>query len=227
MVQFLSRFSVRSQVSSIAALGVLALLGAGGVLTVMRFEQDRLQHELNEVTVADRAAGKVASTLESARNTANLFFAQKREPLLDQRKATLAETQAALRLLLHPGLPVEVRERAGAVRDLLVAYDTGFAAIVQMMQRIGLDENQGLQGGLRRSVRSVEARLAELGKEGLDELTLSRLNVLMLQMRRHEKDFMLRSDARYVQAMEQPVVSFAAHLRQSELPADIKQAIEG
>ena len=107
MVQFLSRFSVRSQVSSIAALGVLALLGAGGVLSVMRFEQDQLQHELNEVTVADRAAGKVAGTLESARNTANLFFAQRREPLLDQRRAALAETQTALGLLPGLGCPVK------------------------------------------------------------------------------------------------------------------------
>ncbi|MFC7739194.1 methyl-accepting chemotaxis protein [Roseomonas sp. GCM10028921] len=226
-MQFLARFSVRSQVSSIAALGVLALIGAGGVLAVMGFEQNQLQRGVNQVIVADRAASKVASTLESARNTANLFFAQKREPLLDQRRATLGETQAALGLLVQPGLPAEVRERANAVRASLETYDAQFATIVQTIQRIGLDENQGLQGSLRQSVRGVEAGLAELGKQSLDALTLAQLNVQMLQMRRHEKDFILRSDARYVRAMEQPMAAFTALLQQLDLPAETKRAISG
>ena len=61
-----------------------------------------------------------------------------------------------------------------------------FAAVVETRKRLGLNENSGLEGAMRKSVHAIEARLKDFDEP--------RLTVLMLMMRRHEKDFMLRRD---------------------------------
>ena len=68
-------------------------------------------------------------------------------------------------------------------------YQTNFEALMQKQQEIGLDPKSGLYGALRAAVHQAESRLKALG----DDKAL----VLVLQLRRAEKDFMLRSDLKY------------------------------
>ncbi|MFX8653078.1 hypothetical protein ABTM19_20345, partial [Acinetobacter baumannii] len=82
----------------------------------------------------------------------------------------------------------------------LADYQGHFDAVVETKQRLGLDEKSGLEGRLRASVHEIEAKV--------DQLRQPPLLVTMLMMRRHEKDFMLRRDARYGQEMKKRAAEF-------------------
>jgi methyl-accepting chemotaxis protein len=71
-------------------------------------------------------------------------------------------------------------------------------------------------------VHDVEDRLAALAKLSPNPLVLARMDVAMLMMRRHEKDLMLRRDAKYLHDMDARAREFADLLTASNLPAPTK-----
>ena len=73
-----------------------------------------------------------------------------------------------------------------------------------VLVELGLDENKGLQGALRNAIREVEARTGKLG-------ALS-VQVSILTLRRHEKDFLARDEARYVTQLQAELPKLAAAL---------------
>src|ERR1700746_2323552 len=77
---------------------------------------------------------------------------------------------------------------------------------------MGFNEKDGLQGKLRAAVHSVESKLKTFDQP--------RLSVLMLMMRRHEKDFMLRGDEKYGDQLTDSASEFLTELKKAELPAD-------
>jgi hypothetical protein len=70
-------------------------------------------------------------------------------------------------------------------------YRTQFFSLVSLQTQIGLDENSGFQGRFRQATHRLE--------EQLQRFNQTDLQVLMLQMRRSEKDFLLRKLLDYVE----------------------------
>ncbi|MBB4370575.1 methyl-accepting chemotaxis protein [Bradyrhizobium sp. cir1] len=97
-------------------------------------------------------------------------------------------------------------------------YATRFNNVVSAQRVLGLTENDGLQGKLREAVHQAEARLAHFNEP--------HLTVLMLMMRRHEKDFMLRHEEKYGDELEKRVAEFEAALAASEFSSDAKAELK-
>ena len=76
----------------------------------------------------------------------------------------------------------------------MTAYGKAFNDLVAQQQKIGLGPEDGLYGKLRAAVHEVENGLKQLDQQGL--------LITMLQLRRAEKDFMLRSDIQYLDRFE-------------------------
>ncbi|MCK1743739.1 hypothetical protein IVA80_23535 [Bradyrhizobium sp. 139] len=74
-------------------------------------------------------------------------------------------------------------KEAAFLRPVINLYATRFQNVVLAQRNLGFSENDGFHGKLRHAVHAAEQRLAQLGQP--------RLTILMLMMRRHEKDFML------------------------------------
>ena len=89
--------------------------------------------------------------------------------------------------------------------------------MVSAQKLIGFNENDGLQGKLRAAVHSVESKLKTFDQP--------RLAVLMLMMRRHEKDFMLRGDEKYGDELTTRASEFKTALAKADLPDDEKAEI--
>ena len=81
-----------------------------------------------------------------------------------------------------------------AMQASLKKYQANFIAVVEQKRELGLDEKSGLEGRLRASVHDIESRVEALHEQSL--------MLTMLTMRRHEKDFMLRRDAKYGDEMK-------------------------
>ncbi|SEI81955.1 Methyl-accepting chemotaxis protein [Allopseudospirillum japonicum] len=99
----------------------------------------------------------------------------------------------------------------------LSEYQKAFHQLVEAQQRSGLDETQGLYGRLRASVHAVEAVLREESQ--------AQLLVDVLMLRRHEKDFMLRRDMKYVHQFRQQMQRLQQSLARYALlsPTQLKQ----
>lgn len=79
-------------------------------------------------------------------------------------------------------------------------YLASFVALVEKKKTLGLDETSGLQGSLRAAVQETE--------EFLGTLEQPELVVKMLMMRRHEKDFIMRGDEKYVTRLDDRIAEF-------------------
>ncbi|WP_319801760.1 methyl-accepting chemotaxis protein [Rhodobium gokarnense] len=111
----------------------------------------------------------------------------------------------------------EITGEADQVKAGFDTYVTSFKAVVSASIARGLAPDKGLQGSLRSSVHDVEDRLKAFDAP--------RLAADMLMLRRHEKDFMLRGDPKYVDRLKKGVETFSATLAASDLPAADKAQI--
>ncbi|MGO1295843.1 MAG: methyl-accepting chemotaxis protein [Vibrio sp.] len=91
-------------------------------------------------------------------------------------------------------------------------YQANFTAVVNASKELGLTPQTGLQGKLRGAVHDIEDELSALNQDAL--------LVIMLQLRRHEKDFMLRKNPKYINAFNQRLDQLENSVQSSSLPSD-------
>ncbi|MBK8157479.1 MAG: HAMP domain-containing protein [Rhodospirillaceae bacterium] len=103
------------------------------------------------------------------------------------------------------------------IRTGVDSYKSAFATTTGDWIAIGLNDELGLRAKLRKSVHDVEEKLKALS---LDKLTIS-----MLMLRRVEKDFLLRLDPKYVEAHAKASADFIADLELTAVPPADKEQI--
>ncbi|WP_257166210.1 methyl-accepting chemotaxis protein [Bradyrhizobium sp. SRS-191] len=211
------RFGLKSQilclgVAGVAVIGCLYLAG----LSIER----RSQQMADRVATLAGLSGGIWERLLQARGTATEFL----QKPSDAKVATHEQIVTSIRSQLDRADAIlaaapddETARQAASSREAITGYATRFANVVAAQKTIGFDENDGLQGKLRSAVRSIETQLTKYDQP--------RLAVLMLMMRRHEKDFMLRGDPKYGDDLRKRVDEFGAELAKSDLPDAIKAEI--
>ncbi|MBO8086434.1 MAG: methyl-accepting chemotaxis protein [Marichromatium sp.] len=138
---------------------------------------------------------ELALELTGLEREARLFIDQLDPASIDRfqaRAQSLARLRAALRARLdRQGLGGEVLEPfTGALDQATDAFER----LVATYREVGLDPRSGLYGSLREAVHQAEAAVEALGRDDL--------LVGILQLRRNEKDFMLRDVRDYVARFE-------------------------
>ena len=103
------------------------------------------------------------------------------------------------------------------VAEVLEQYRDKFMQLVSVQQTIGLHHTDGLYGSLRKAVHNVE--------DVLKAQNNYRLMSDMLMLRRNEKDFMLRSDLKYLDKFNRNIALFEENLAASPIPGDSQQVI--
>lgn len=96
----------------------------------------------------------------------------------------------------------------------VLAYDQSFTKTVFLLQERGFVDT-GLEGDFRTAVQAIEAQIYD--REGLDQLVIT-----MLQIRRPEKDYLLRGDQQYVDNVHDLV----AALKSQTLTSDVLTTAE-
>ena len=100
---------------------------------------------------------------------------------------------------------------------LITNYNNNFSEVVRLQQQIGLNPKDGLYGKLRTAVHEVEVLLKE--QDNFELLSA------MLQLRRAEKDFMLRFDAKYLTRFNELISTFKQKITQADLQSSYKSQI--
>lgn len=104
------------------------------------------------------------------------------------------------------------------LQKVLSEYSAEFDKLVAIEQQVGLTPTDGLYGTLRNSVHEIEDVLKD---QNNDDLMVS-----MLMLRRHEKDFMLRTDPKYIDKFTQTAAEFSSKISNSYLPNSTQRQIQ-
>jgi methyl-accepting chemotaxis protein len=203
------------KISAIGIVGVIGVILVGGIHmygeSAMSGYREAAEHarsisELNDKIEIELLEGRRAEKDFLLRNDA-----KKAERQIEIGKSVAADIDSLLAKVVAVGKPDLARQIA-AMNSSLKQYQAHFTLVVEQKLKLGLDENAGLEGRLRLSVHDIESKVAAL--------RMQPLLVNMLMMRRHEKDFMLRRDSKYGDAMKNSASEFAADID----GADISEA---
>ncbi|MET3906255.1 methyl-accepting chemotaxis protein [Bradyrhizobium sp. S3.3.6] len=205
------------KITAIGVIGVVGVVLIGGIHLygerAMGLSRDAAE---NARTVFELNNNIAVELLEGRR--AEKDFLLRSDPARAQRQLEISRQVARdiekLRGRIAALGKPELAQKIDAMNEALKIYQIRFATVVAERERLGLDENSGLEGRLRTSVHEIESKV--------DQLQNSALKVIMLMMRRHEKDFMLRRNAKYGDEMKKRASEFLAGVDAAAVPDDAK-----
>ncbi|MEO3427208.1 HAMP domain-containing methyl-accepting chemotaxis protein [Pelagibius sp. CAU 1746] len=218
-MRFLNSLKIRTRICILAVLAAGGLLALSGTYFVsdVRLRQAMTTTE-SLVEVKQLVAAVEIGTLNMRRREKD-FLLRGELQYVDKYDRDAARVIESLDALHLPDSAAEVETAVAALHAGVAEHRAQFAKLVELLQRLGLDETSGLQGQLRKAVHDIEERLKE---SDLPDLTIK-----MLMMRRHEKDFMLRGEQKYIERIEERRVEFERLLAAAPLTFASKQEIEG
>ena len=222
-MSFLNGFSLRlaHKITAIGIVGVAGVILVGGMhmygesaTAVYRdaAESARTLFELNSKIEVELLEGRRAEKDFLLRNDP-----KKAESQIEISNSVVADIGTLREKVVAVGKQ-DLARQIEAMSTSLKQYQAHFAAVVEQKRQLGLDEKSGLEGRLRSSVHDIESRV--------DQLHESALVITMLMMRRHEKDFMLRRDAKYGDEMTKRASEFAAEIENGNIPEAAKTELK-
>jgi methyl-accepting chemotaxis protein len=204
----------------IVTLGIAGAVVAGAISLAGLYTASRVQQESDASVQFRFQVMSLAQSYLEAGQVANAFL-QKHDDRHIQKHADILQQAAAYLTAIESAiapLPADdPLKSAGSLRAGINQYAIRFQNVVSAQRVLGLNENQGLQGKLRTAVHQIESRLSPLEETGLTNL--------VLMMRRHEKDFILRGDEKYGDELQKRADEFRARLAASNLPGELKSEL--
>ncbi|TQF36262.1 chemotaxis protein [Bradyrhizobium sp. UNPF46] len=218
----MSGISIRltHKVMAIGLFGLVGLVAFGSIYQIGSLSQDTSRDIAEEARRMSDLNQRVSQQMLEARR-AEKDFQLRRDQAYTKRHAELASDivrnldglGSATRAAAYAG----IGEKVSQVRAGFERYAKEFTAVEQAEIKLGLNETLGLSGSLRTAVHDIETKLKEIDDP--------RLTSGMLTMRRHEKDFMLRRDQKYVEALKKTAAEFSKQVEASTILPAIKADI--
>ncbi|MBB5047375.1 methyl-accepting chemotaxis protein [Rhodopseudomonas rhenobacensis] len=203
------------KISSIAALGIAGLLLLGGLYLLGDAKQDVFRKADDSARSLEALQNKVLVTILRMRRAEKDFLLRKDEKNVQEHLQMSKEVSADLDDMRRQASALgqnDLVQNLNAMQAGTADYDAHFAALTAARVKLGLKEDKGLEGSLRASVHAIEGALKAFDRPSLA--------VTMLMMRRHEKDFMLRGEAKSGDDMKKRAAEFSAQLARSDIPAE-------
>ncbi len=202
--------------------GVLIAMIAGGTGIGYRKAESAhnlsarlINHDLAEQDAAQAALMSIYKAQIQEQRFASLHEAN--APTLHQQ--AMAEFKKHLATLATATPDESRRQQAQALQTAADAYSIDFQKIVTIKTSKGLTSTTGFQGQLRSAVHTIEAKVKDQG--------LAELSVILLMVRRHEKDYMLRSDPIYLTEIAKRIAEFSEQMKQFSLPENQQREVMG
>jgi methyl-accepting chemotaxis protein len=198
--------------AGVAVVGIINVIGMG--------IEDASRRTADEFGRLALSTAKISEGLLQARQIATEFLQKPDDKKVASHEAILTASSQYLAEIeqLTGSLPDgDPLRQASSFRAGINMYTTRFSNVAAAQKLIGFNENDGLQGKLRTAVHSVESQLKKYDQP--------RLAVLMLMMRRHEKDFMLRGDEKYGDELKKRVGEFSVELAKTDMPDEARKEV--
>ena len=202
----MSGISIRltHKVMAIGLFGLIGLVAFGSIYQIGTLSQDMSREAAESARRLSDLNQRISQQMLDARRAEKDFqlqrdqsYAKRHAVLVSDITGDLDRLGSAARAAGH----AEVGEKVSLARAGFERYSSAFAAVEQDEIKLGLNETLGLSGSLRTAVHDIESKLKEVDDP--------RLTSGMLMMRRHEKDFMLRRDGKYLDSLKKTAAEFS------------------
>lgn len=197
---------IRSIARDIQKLVWMSLAALAAVCVIFAAKQI-FEHSMNsKVAIKQNLLEEVYSleTLFLKARRAEKDFLLRKDAKYVERHAGIAQNMTTQIDLIEGQIQdlraAEAPQNLISLRGAVEQYIQGFATLTSANAALGLDEESGLQGTLRSAVKTAETSLNAFNNPVLQ--------VKMLMMRRHEKDFIMRGDPKYVDRLNARVAEF-------------------
>ncbi|MBB1427854.1 methyl-accepting chemotaxis protein [Shewanella sp. SG44-2] len=194
--------------SLISISSVLAMFGLQNYSESVLLE---LSTASNSIVEIEKKVLELRTEEKDFLHRADTVYIEKFKHSMDDIVVYMAEVRVALE---HQGMNVDALDH---FKKNLNDYKTIFNEIIALKVEIGLTPESGLYGDLRSAVKKVEIVLSDNAEDAL--------LVAMLQLRRSEKDFMLRRDPKYIQAFDDGIARFLTQIQQSNIMFSQKELL--
>ncbi len=124
--------------------------------------------------------------------------------LLEQRTRALAQDQ-------------DLAAIGQAMTGFATTYQDNLLALIEASRVKGVDEDKGLQGAFRRAVHELQQRSRNFNA--------GELYVTLLQMRRSEKDLLLRDDVQYAERVRNLIKRFRGLAQAGDFYPEVRQSL--
>ena len=213
------------KIMAIGLVGLIGLLAFGAIYQAGTWSQEASRIVAGEGRAVSDLNKQLSLGMLEARRTEKDFQLRRDESYLKRHSelsAVIARDLEKLRSLAKSSGFESLLGKIDAVQRGFATYLKNFTALAQAEIKLGLNEKLGLTGSLRGAVHDIETRLKEVDDP--------RLTSAMLMLRRHEKDFMLRRDEKYVGELKKTATAFEKSLAGSgiepALRADISAKLQ-
>jgi methyl-accepting chemotaxis protein len=205
-------------------LSLLAILAGIGFLILISYNYSATSTLMDFNNISRKTVQLEADILMLRRHEKD-FISRKDLKYTDKFKRTFIEATTTLSQIENQLLSVELtNEHITELRALLTTYQRTFSLLVKQQQIVGLNAKDGLYGSLRSEVHQIENLLLERENLSGSSLELNSLMRTMLMLRRHEKDFMLRRDVKYVDKFNKRIDVMQVKLTNSTLAGNFNQS---
>ena len=205
----------------IVTLSIIALVG---IISIFGIISIKLK-SITETETAYSNGAHLKSTVQDVNASAlNMrraekdFFLRKDKKYVERYKQYVHEMQESLKKVSHYTTDKIMLKDMKDVQTLSEKHDAQFTFVKDLLIEIGLTENDGLEGKLRKNIKSLEGTLKNLSNN-------QELLIKTLMMRRHEKDFMLRKDDKYEKRILERSNEFKALLAKANYSSKIKAGL--
>ena len=130
---------------------------------------------------------------------------------------SLKQVRTLLKTIRQVSSGPEREQDVAAAGQAVDTYERQFNEMLVAFRKRGLTHDEGLELELRNAVHAIE--------KSVSEQSLPELSVLMLLCRRHEKDYIIRDDEKWLKDIPKHIEDFKAKMKKSELPADVQANI--
>ena len=212
MNSFLNNFSIKHK------LIAMTLVALSGVLLMLVLKIS-FNERISTMNKALESVHLINNKMLELRRNEKDFLARndmKYDVKFEQNHQQLISLTQSLNKLIND-IGFQDTQAAIQLERVFNDYKNGFKQLVQIKNEIGLTPKTGAYGVLRDAVHEAEKQV----KAQSDWQLLS--SILML--RRREKDFMLRSDVKYLESFEKDLIIFNQALSASGISAPTKTTI--
>lgn len=184
-------------------------------LLLLLFSTNYFSYQIKQLESAKSTVQQIGITALQLRRNEKDFLIRKLPKYLDKHQGNFSQLNNQLDVLSQLKQDISINIPTAELKSSFLEYREQFIALSQTMTTKGLDKNSGLYGELRQATHELE----DIYK-AINDISLQ---VTLLSVRRHEKDYMLRQDAKYLDKLAQELATLKVN---SQTVANTTQLID-
>jgi len=200
---------ISQRVMLLAAMALVGIITICAIFIGQRHVEHGYRAAADALAESKADVASLSASVSASYMFQQAFLLEKEMASTEKFKAAVSEGRGVLASLRRSATP-ELAAQLDQLSIGLTAYEAAFDTLVKNNQDLGLDQDNGLQGAMRSAVHSIEGRL--------DSVDDTAIRASMLMLRRHEKDFILRGDASYLQKHTEEAETFATLVKNAFRP---------